>query len=84
MQYIRIYPVNGTAFVWGAVGDATSYVLQIGTATGQSDVVNLNVGNVITYTAALIPGGYFSRVVIVGGVQDGELTAGGQQAFTVS
>lgn len=51
------------AFVWDAVGGASSYVLQIGTSTGQSDRYNSNVGNVLTYTLTLLPGTYYSRVV---------------------
>lgn len=54
------------AFVWAAVGGATSYVLQIGSATTLSDIFNFNVGNVTDYSVTLSAGTYYSRVVPVG------------------
>ena len=69
---------KATAFVWDVVGGATSYVLQIGTATGQSNTFNANVGNVLTYSVALNPGTYYSRVVPQGA---GSTTA--EQTVTV-
>jgi hypothetical protein len=66
------------AFVWDAVGGATSYVLQIGTSTGQSDTFNQNVGDVSTYSVALSAGTYYSRVVPQGA---GSTTA--EQTVTV-
>lgn len=60
IPYANLSPV---AFVWDTVGGATSYVLQVGTATTLSDVYNENVGNVLTYTVNLVPGTYYSRVV---------------------
>lgn len=72
------------AFVWDDVTNATSYVLQVGTATGQSDRCNSNVGNVTTMALTLAPGTYYSRVVIVGGEHDGELTPGGEKSVTVT
>lgn len=50
-------------FVWDDVATATTYVLQVGSATTQSDVFDTNVGNVLTYSILLTPGTYFSRVV---------------------
>lgn len=51
------------AFVWDAVVGATSYVLQVGTATTESDIYNANVGNVLAESLYLDPGTYYSRVV---------------------
>ena len=74
--------VNGghaaVVFVWDAVVGATSYIVQIGTATGQSDVYNADVGNFLTTTRYLMTGIYFSRVVPQGA---GSPTA--EQEFTV-
>ena len=59
-------PATTVYFVWAAVESATSYVLQIGTATTESDVYNSNVGNVLTADVPLASGTYYSRVVPVG------------------
>jgi len=51
------------AFVWDAVDGATSYVLQVGTATTQSNIYNADRGNTLSYSMWLDPGTYYSRVV---------------------
>ena len=59
-------PATGTPnayFVWDAVVGATSYVLQVGSATTLSDIYNDNVGNTLSYGLELAPGTYYSRVV---------------------
>lgn len=56
-------PATAVYFVWAAVEDATSYVLQIGTATTLSDVYNSNVGNNLSAEVPLASGTYYSRVV---------------------
>lgn len=66
------------AFVWDAVDGATSYVLQVGTATTLSDIYNADVGNVLGYSMWLAPGTYYSRVVPQGA---GSATA--EQVITV-
>ena len=53
----------GVEFVWDVVIGASSYVLQVGTATTQSDRFNQDVGDVLAYGLALSPGTYYSRVV---------------------
>lgn len=59
----QIYEGIPVAFVWDDVVGATSYVLQIGSATTLSDVYDANVGDVLTETVNLLPGTYYSRVV---------------------
>lgn len=59
-------PTTEVAFIWSAVVGATSYVLQVGTATTLSDVYNSNVGNVLSAYLPLASGLYYSRVVPVG------------------
>ena len=54
------------AFVWSVVGGATSYILQIGTRPSWSNVLSMNVGNVLTYPVNLSTGTYYSRVIPVG------------------
>lgn len=49
-------------FAWDAVGGATSYQLEIGTTTGATDVLVLDVGPVVAYAYRLPPGTYFTRV----------------------
>ena len=58
---------GNTAFVWDAYAGATSYVLQVGTATGLSDRYNTNVGNYLTHTLALAPGTYYARYLAYAG-----------------
>jgi hypothetical protein len=48
-------------FAWDAVGGATSYRLDIGTAPGGTDILSLNVGNVLTYETYLPPGTYYTK-----------------------
>jgi hypothetical protein len=72
------------AFVWDAVTGATSYVLQVGTATGQSNTHDANVGDNLAHDVALAAGTYYSRTVVVGGASDGELTAGGERGIVVA
>ena len=69
---------SDVAFVWDAVVGATSYVLQVGRATGVYDVYNANVGNVLTSTLTLTSRTYYARVVPVGA---GSATA--EQVVTV-
>ena len=69
------------AFVWDDVTDATSYVFQVGTATGQSDVHNADVGNVLSHAVWLDPGTYYSRVVPYNGASP--MTALAEQTVTV-
>ena len=57
---------TAVAFVWDDVVGATSYVLQVGTSSGNYNRSNSNVGNVLTMELTLSPGTYFSRVVPVG------------------
>ena len=76
-------PLTLFAFTWAVVSGATSYVLQIGTATTLSDVYEANVGNVLQASVALRSGTYVSRTVVVGGAHDGELTLNGEQPVTV-
>lgn len=66
------------AFVWSAVAGATSYVLQVGTATTLSDRYNADVGNVLSASLMLSSGTYYSRLVPQGA---GSTTA--EQTVTV-
>ena len=59
-------PTTEVAFIWDAVVGATSYVLQVGSATTLSDIYDSNVGNVLTSYLPLATGTYYSRVVPVG------------------
>ena len=80
MSYILIYPTE-TAFVWHTVVNADTYVLKVGTATGQSDIFNQDVGNVINYFLHLAPGTYYSNVIPMDGATP--LTALGEQMVVV-
>lgn len=73
---------GNAAFVWDAVDGATSYVLQVGTSTGQSDTYNTNVGNVLTHSLTLGAGTYYSRVVPYTDSTPGEATS--EQTVTVA
>jgi hypothetical protein len=66
-------------FTWSAVAGASSYILQVGTATGLSDVHDTDVGNVLTYSLSWPNVTYYSRVVPQGA---GSTTA--EQTFVVS
>jgi hypothetical protein len=63
------------SFVWDAVVDATSYVLQVGTTHDGSDTYNSDVGNVLTYSLTLSTGTYYARVQSYVGATPGEWTA---------
>jgi hypothetical protein len=63
MSWVLVYPSTNWALVWDAVVDATSYVVQVGTATGQSDELNLDVGDLRTYSIWLNPGTHYTRIV---------------------
>ena len=70
------------AFVWDAVVDADSYVLQVGYASGGPwSRYDASVGNHTTYTLQLSPGKYWSRVVPYDGATP--LTALDEQTVTV-
>jgi hypothetical protein len=48
---------------WGAAtGQPTSYVLEAGTATGASNLVNADIGNQLSFVATAPPGTYFIRI----------------------
>lgn len=51
------------SFNWDEVASSDSYVLQIGSATGLSDVYNKNVGSVLAYGMYLPAGTYYMRTV---------------------
>ena len=52
------------AFVWDTVTNATSYVLQVGTASGGPWTVHdADVGLALNHDVPLAPGTYYSRVV---------------------
>lgn len=53
---------ESVVFVWDAVLTADSYVLQVGSAVGLSNVYDANVGNVLTFALDLTPGTYYARV----------------------
>ncbi len=67
---------------WDEDASATSYVLQIGTATGDYDTYNNNVGNVLTYARPLAAGTYYVRVVPYDGST--ALTASAEQTVVVT
>lgn len=52
-------------FVWDAVTDADSYVLEVGTTSGGSERFDADVGNVLTYPLVMVPGTYWSRTKAV-------------------
>ena len=57
-------PATGTPtayFTWDAVTGATSYVLQVGSATTLSDIYNASVGNKLSHGLELAPGTYYWR-----------------------
>jgi hypothetical protein len=47
---------------WGAAGSAASYVLSVGSAPGQSNLLVSNVGAVTALSGAAPPGVYYARV----------------------
>jgi hypothetical protein len=56
--------VNGSSvqFSWQAAAGATSYVLEAGSASGSSNLLASDIGNVTTLVAAAAPGTYYVRV----------------------
>ena len=61
------FSVDGATVVlrWSAptVFQATSYVIEAGSSSGQLDQANTNIGNVVSYTASPVPPGtYYVRV----------------------
>ena len=66
-----------TMFGWDTVAGATSYRLQIGTATGLSDSFNTDVGYVLSYGVVLTHGTYYWRVVPYTGAVPGTPTTEG-------
>jgi hypothetical protein len=73
--------MTAVAFVWDATEGATSYLLQVGTATGQSDTYNADVGDVLTYSLDLAPDTYYARVTPYTGGTPG--TTSDEQVVTV-
>ena len=69
------------AFVWDATEGATSYLLQVGTATGQSDTFDDDVGDVLTYSLDLDAGTYYARVTPYPGATPG--TTSDEQVVTI-
>ena len=47
---------------WGAAGSAASYLFEVGSAPGQSNLVLSNVGGVLGLSGAAPPGVYYARV----------------------
>jgi predicted phage tail protein len=47
---------------WGEAQGATSYVLEVGTSSGASNVLRTNVGSVTTISGRQLPGTYYVRV----------------------
>jgi hypothetical protein len=85
--------VNGTtvSLSWGSVAGATSYVLEAGTAPGQSNLAVLDLGSATTLTATAGAGTYYVRVKAKNAcgtsVASNEFTLtvpGGTCAFTVN
>ena len=70
-------------FVWDAVPTATNYQFQIGTTEGESDYMDVNVGNVLTYgiNTEFLDGIYYCRTVAYNGVTFISATA--DQVITV-
>ena len=52
---------------WGAAGSAASYLFEVGSAPGQSNLVLSNVGGVLGLSGAAPPGVYYARVRGVNG-----------------
>ena len=81
---VRIYPPvapptpREIAFRWTTQTCATSYVLQVGTASGLTDVFRQNVGYVLSYPLTLTPRHYFVNVVPMIGTEP-QATLGEQE-----
>ena len=60
--FVPVSPTVAVAFVWDAVGGATSYVLRVGTATNTYNIFDADVGNVLTSSLNLARGTYYCRV----------------------
>jgi hypothetical protein len=52
---------------WGAAGSAASYLFEVGSAPGQSNLVLSNVGGVLGLSGVAPPGVYYARVRGVNG-----------------
>ncbi len=50
------------SLAWGAAGSASSYVLEVGSAAGQSNLLVSNVGGVTALGGPAPPGRYYARV----------------------
>lgn len=53
---------RSVALAWGAAGSATAYVLEVGSVSGGSDVLTLNVGSALSIGGAAPPATYYARV----------------------
>jgi hypothetical protein len=73
---------NLVSISWNSVTGAVAYVVQVGTASGASNLFNAPVGNVTAASGAVPGGTYFWRVIAVG--PSGELSApSAESQFTV-
>ena len=52
---------------WGAAGSASSYLLEVGSAPGLTNLAQSNLGGVLAVSGAVPPGAYYARVRGVNG-----------------